>query len=1295
MFLFRAISAALLPFVYFGMESALAGAEMDAGSHERGMPAIRYFPPTAYRGHSQVIQSAQDAQGVVYVTNYGALQAFDGERWKRIPVPGAGFLYGIAARADGSLAVCGVGTIGLLRPGEGGQWVYQSLLDELTEAEREGVGEVWDLYDTPEGLFFFTRRMMLRWHDDRMTVWHFETEKMIYGFWSGSAVYIQNLDHGLFRLAGDDVVPVSEARLFQLPGPRLILDDDDGLLVVTMREGLWHWRGHEPTPFPTEADDLLAEERFNRGLRLADGRLALGTYRGSVVFLTPDGRFDYLLGEASGLPSNGILHLSEDREGGLWCSVNNGIARVDSSGLHSFFDRRTGLPAAAITHIQRVGETLFLASGTGLFRLGKSPPPDVPQWEEIPEGRGEIFDFAERDGDLFVASGGRVLHFDGEDWHILWDQSHLVRSLFLSRLYPDVLIIGGRFGAALIRREAGVWKAGPPVPGLSEDYVQSIAQTPDGTVWLGTVFSGLIRMEDPGEANAWTTEAAIRRIGPEDGYPVRNQIMVQSREDTLHITSPEGVFIRESASGTFVPLDEAPPSAPLTGWAWDASIRDVNGHEWGSVYPLEGAEDDFNTYFGRRTPGSLRPDGEPLWEWIPPGLFESIGGVLHMHYEPGDPAVIWLGGWTGLLRWEVDRAPLGAPVHVPTVSIREVTHETQGTVFAGAGEIAEWEQAHSRRALRFAFAAPVHTSGVDVRYRSRLEGYEAEWTEWSSTASREFTNLPGGRYRFLVEAKTDLATSAEPAVAAFLIHPPWYLAKPALAAYLAGLGLVLWGGVRWRLGAARRENRRLESIVAERTTALSANEARLREARDAAEQANRAKSRFLANMSHELRTPLNAIMGYAQILGRDPAIGEENLRRIGVLRSSGALLLHLINEVLDLSKVEAGKIEIRPGPTNLRALVGALVETFRPKAAHKGLRLGCTFSTGFPDRVLLDGHRVEQILFNLLGNAFKFTDSGEIRVETAVTGNGRFCIVVSDTGEGIPAEQLAAIFEPFHQGGHTPAAEPGTGLGLAISRSLATALGGSLSCKSTPGSGSRFRLELPLETVADLPETARPDRAIIGYEGDRRRLLVVDDLPVNRDIVAEMLEPLGFIVEGANDGTSALAQADAHRPDLILLDMRMAPMDGSEVMRRLRSAPWGRDLPVISYSASLLDFSREDALALGCNDSITKPFLIEDLLSKIGDLLQLAWIYAEDEAAASTDSPTTEFAFSPEDFATLRALAHRREPAGLKRELIRIHSEDTNARPAVDRLLSLLAAFRLAELSGELENHAPRADTHP
>jgi CheY-like chemotaxis protein len=487
------------------------------------------------------------------------------------------------------------------------------------------------------------------------------------------------------------------------------------------------------------------------------------------------------------------------------------------------------------------------------------------------------------------------------------------------------------------------------------------------------------------------------------------------------------------------------------------------------------------------------------------------------------------------------------------------------------------------------------------------------------------------------------------------------------------------------MAALRKENRLLEERVQERTAELAESEANLRVARDAAEQANAAKSRFLANMSHELRTPLNAIMGYAQILERDPRLDERNRERTRILNSSSQLLLHLINEVLDLSKIEAGRLEIHKGPVDLSRTLLSLIESFRPKAAQKGIHLAYEVDPAFPRAVLTDVRKIEQILFNVVGNAVKFTHVGEVRIDLCAAAS-QICINISDTGPGIPEAERETVFEPFYQtsASGTAAREPGTGLGLSICRRLVEALGGGIRCLGRPGGGTVFEVELPLETGAAGDNPRAMERRLRGYRGRRRSLLVVDDVKENRDIISELLEPLGFTVKHAPDGATALEQVRRGGIDLMLLDVRMAPMSGEEVLRHLEKLPGGRSFPVVSYSASLIGFSREDAITMGCDDWLPKPFLPDDLFGKLETLLALEWEWEEEPDATVVGDP--EYRLSRDDLEQLRALAFRREPNGLKRLLRAILEREPDSAAVVEPLLKLLAGFRMAEISSLLDD---------
>ncbi|CAN7534013.1 ATP-binding protein [Pseudoduganella sp. LjRoot289] len=391
--------------------------------------------------------------------------------------------------------------------------------------------------------------------------------------------------------------------------------------------------------------------------------------------------------------------------------------------------------------------------------------------------------------------------------------------------------------------------------------------------------------------------------------------------------------------------------------------------------------------------------------------------------------------------------------------------------------------------------------------------------------------------------------------------------------------------------------------VSERKQAEAAREAALQEAQRLASL----RSEFLAQMSHELRTPLNGILGYAQLLRRDPGLSERQRAGVAVIHDSGDHLLTLINDLLDSAKIEANKLEAQLGAVPLRLCLQTLADMLRVRAEQKGLAFDCDIGADVPALVLTDEQRLRQALLNLLANAVKFTDRGGVSLRVQALDGGRLRFEVADTGVGIEAGQLERIFLPFEQAGETRRRHGGTGLGLAISRQFVRLLGGEIAVESQPGQGCRFWFELTLPVLAaPAPDSAEP-QMIVGYLGRRRRLLVADDLPENRRLLADMLEPLGFEVAQAAHGQAVLELAARQRPDLILMDVVMPGMDGLEAVRRLRRDSAMHDVPVIAVSASAGADDRQRQFDAGFDDSLPKPLDLDALLARLGHWLELEW----------------------------------------------------------------------------------------
>ena len=385
----------------------------------------------------------------------------------------------------------------------------------------------------------------------------------------------------------------------------------------------------------------------------------------------------------------------------------------------------------------------------------------------------------------------------------------------------------------------------------------------------------------------------------------------------------------------------------------------------------------------------------------------------------------------------------------------------------------------------------------------------------------------------------------------------------------------------------------------------------LLEAKEAAEAANRSKSEFMANMSHELRTPLNGILGYAQILARDPGMGPRQREGVDKIRQAGEHLLTLINEVLDLARIEAGRLLVEPVDFCLVDLLDSIADMARVRAEEKGLEFAYTPTAAFPSGVRGDQRKIRQILLNLLGNAVKFTEQGRVTLRVSAQPDGWVRMAVEDTGVGVASDQLERIFEPFTQVGARRGGTEGTGLGLSICRELARVMGGRVTAESALGVGSTFALEVRLEPRdVDQPRPAL-DRRRLGFEGPPRRILVVDDEPENRMLLGRMLSPLGFEVREATGGAAAVAEVLVDPPDVVLMDLVMPEVDGFEATRRIRAEEAGRRTPIVALSAAVFEASQEASRKAGCDAFVPKPLREQELFEALDRVLPIAWIFED------------------------------------------------------------------------------------
>ena len=455
--------------------------------------------------------------------------------------------------------------------------------------------------------------------------------------------------------------------------------------------------------------------------------------------------------------------------------------------------------------------------------------------------------------------------------------------------------------------------------------------------------------------------------------------------------------------------------------------------------------------------------------------------------------------------------------------------------------------------------------------------------------------------------------------------------------------------------------------------------------RDKAESANRAKSTFLANMSHELRTPLNGIMGYVQILGTASNLNQSQVDQLNVVWRSSQHLLHLIDDMLDLSKIEAGRMELLPSDVHLPSFMHDVSAPFELKARRKGFDFLSNISSDL-GTVEVDEKRLRQVLNNLLSNAFKFTKRGEVTLSIRQLAiNGRIANIqfeVADTGQGMSPKQLAKAFEAFESGDQ----QSGTGLGLPLSQTLVEMMGGELLAESELGVGTRFwfDLDLPLSREVSVKPRSIDPQLIKGYLGPQRHILVVDDVADNRNLLVDWLRPLGFAVAEAGDGQDAVDYVAEGAPDIILMDLKMPRLDGTTAAKMIKQTD--PDVKIVAVSASVFDKNIQQSLVQGCDDFLPKPVQFSDLINMLSAQLNIDWLFDEIPPVPATGSLEGKIMAPPSN--DLEELIQMVEQGDLDSVTICAQEFQVDYPEFTQNVVHLADSYRIDDLEAFLKNAA-------
>ena len=476
----------------------------------------------------------------------------------------------------------------------------------------------------------------------------------------------------------------------------------------------------------------------------------------------------------------------------------------------------------------------------------------------------------------------------------------------------------------------------------------------------------------------------------------------------------------------------------------------------------------------------------------------------------------------------------------------------------------------------------------------------------------------------------------------------------------------------------------------------------LAEAKEKADSANKAKSEFLANMSHELRTPLNGILGYAQILQREHSLSKRSKKGVEIIHQCGEHLLNLINDILDIAKIEARKMELHPTEIYLPTFVESISEICRIRAEQKAILFNYQIEGEISIGVSVDEKRLRQVLINLLGNAIKFTDDGVVTFKVIVLATDETHIQlrfqVEDTGVGMTPEQMVKVFQPFEQVGDAQKQSQGTGLGLAISTQIISMMKGELQLDSTLGQGSTFWFDVKLPQSKEwvVASQASGNNKIVGYAGAKLTILVVDDHWENRSVIINHLEPLDFAVMEAENGEEGLITAQTLFPDLIITDLMMPVMNGYELLEQMSKMPRLSKIPTIVCSASVFERDRHRSLDLGAKAFLPKPLDVVALLKVLGKYLELEWVY-EDDSSKKETTPSLDLRelILPTNslLNTLYDLSLQGRIQGIKDELVELEKIDPCYQRFIEDITTLAKTFQVKKIQAYLAQAIATANT--
>lgn len=1230
-----------------------------------GKPVIKNYDAKTYGAFPQNWSIVQDNQGIMFFGNGVGVLKFDGISWELIPIRNKSGVFSLALdRTNNRIYVGGGSEFGYLAPDNSGRLRFLSLKDSIP-AGYQKFNEIWQTFVTEHGVFFIANEGIFQWQNGRIFV-HQRLGATHVAYYVNQTIYIKKRGAGLYTFNGEKFIPIPGGKLLEgasIYG--LYRFDDKRVLICTTKRGYFLYDGHFLHTFPVASsvvEYLQKHRKYLNGTALADGRFAFGTRSGGLLIVNREGEFVQSINKQDGLQGNTVWATYQDREGGLWLALDNGLSRIEIASPVSIFDERTGIKGRVHAMI-RHQNTLYIGTRLGVYFFDENSQ-RFTTVEGVRNLSSQFLSFKIPSSDaviLLVATSQGVFQIDGDKSRVIRpsiQRDFYTHALHQSQLDSNRIFVGFTRGLAVLRYDKGRWIDEGKFAKL-QSSVRSFLEVNPGELWIGNVHTplkGHYQFPASLEKTPWT----FRDLSevPIDGRErVAGGAKLTRINNTPYTVTMEGIFRYNTSEEAFIR---------------DKSYEVVN-QKLAKIfedYVLQ--EDNQNAVWvnlgGESAQIIPSTDGDPAnysVDKIPYLSFadNSVGMVY-----PDIDGSIWFGGADGLIRYNpAIRKDYQQDFQV---IIRQVALGEDSLIHSNFSSISDSKNdrigklAFSSKPLQFQYAALSFQDTDKNQYQTYLKGFDPDWSSWQKSAKRSYTNLPEGNYTFHVRARNIYMHQSNEATYHFSISPPWFRTWWAYTFYLILFMSAIFATIRYRERRIRQRTRQLEEVVANRTREVRKQKDQLAEQAEDLKALDKVKTRFFANISHEFRTPLTLIMGPVGQL-KEEILEETAQQKLSIVERNSQRLHRLINQLLDLSRLEEDRLALTAAPGNIVEYVTGLVMGFSSWAEQKNVALTVVAHQQRIDAVF-DRDVIDKAVNNLLSNALKFTPAeGEVKViinRDTSTANAAVKIIVQDSGIGIPADRLPHIFDRFYQVDGTSTREyEGTGIGLALTKELIERHYGTIAVASELGNGSIFTITLPLgerhflpgEVIAvvtkakrvtanpqDIYEdsktisTARissdveisrdtsessqtngvnylPDHLSASTEENLglQKILIVEDHSDFRHYIRDCLRKkhkkngMEYKFVEAGNGREGLQKALAHIPDLIISDVMMPGMNGYQLSEAIKAENKTNHIPIILLTAKASLDDKLTGLTSGADDYLSKPFDARELSMRVNNLL--------------------------------------------------------------------------------------------